>query len=192
MSELLLDPAATALVVIDLQRGIVARDTVPHTTAEVVQRSARLLGAARAAGVLPVLVHVGGAADFSDRVRRSADEQMLSGPLPDGWSEFVDEFAPRDGDVVILKRQWGAFYGTDLDLQLRRRSIDTLILCGIASEFGVESTARDAWERNFRQIFVEDAMSGLTEQSHRNAIERIFPRIGHVRDTEQVLALLAR
>lgn len=192
MSELQLDSAATALVVIDLQQGIVGRDTVPHAAAEVVRRSARLLDAARAVGVLPVLVHVGGAPDSSDRLRRSADKQIAAGPVSADWSAFVDEFTPQDGDVVILKRQWGAFYGTDLDLQLRRRGIDTLILCGIASEFGVESTARDAYERNFRQIFVENAMSGLTEQSHRNAIECVFPRIGHVRDTEQVLALLVR
>ena len=91
---------------------------------------------------------------------------------------------------MILKRQWGAFYGTDLDLQLRRRGIDTTILCGIATEVGVESTARDAYERNYRQFFAEDAMSGLHEAGHRNAIDRIFPRIGHVRSTDWVVQAL--
>lgn len=188
--EVTLEAARTALVVIDLQRGVVGRETAPHPAAEVVQRSALLLQAARRVGVLPVLVHVGGAPDYADRLRRSADQAMPRQPLTPDWSEFVEECAPQEGEVTVLKRQWGAFYGTDLDLQLRRRGIDTLVLCGIASEFGVESTARDAYEHNYRQVFVEDAMSGLSEQSHCNAIERIFPRIGHVRSTQQVLALL--
>jgi nicotinamidase-related amidase len=191
MSEIRLEAARTALVVIDLQRGIVTRDTAPHPAAEVVQRSALLLQAARREGVLPVLVHVGGAADHADRLRRSADQMMPTQPLPADWSDFIDEFEPQSSDVVIFKRQWGAFYGTDLDLQLRRRGIDTIILCGIATEVGVESTARDAYEHNYRQILVEDAMGALNAESHRNSIERIFPRIGHVRSTQQVLDLLA-
>ena len=190
MSEFVLDPSSAALVVIDLQRGIVGLPTAPHPTAAVVRHSAQLLQAARSTGMLPVLVHVGGAPDHADRLRQSADQAASTRALPADWSEFVEECTPQPGDVAILKRQWGAFYGTDLDLQLRRRGIDTLILCGIASEFGVESTARDAYERNYRQVLVEDAMSGLSEQSHRNAVERIFPRIGHVRSTQQVLAML--
>lgn len=190
MSEPGLVPATTALVLIDLQKGIVGREAAPYPTTEIVQRGGQLLEAARRVGALPVLVHVGGAPDHADRLRQSADQAMQLPPLPADWSDFVPEVDPQEGDVVIFKRQWGAFYGTDLDLQLRRRRIDTLILGGIATEFGVESTGRDAYERNYRQIFVEDAMSGLSEQSHRNAIERIFPRIGHVRSTQQVLAML--
>ncbi|MEJ2478568.1 MAG: hydrolase [Acidihalobacter sp.] len=190
MSEIALDAARTALVVIDLQRGIVGRETAPHPAAEVVRRSALLLQAARRVGALPVLVHVGGAPDHVDRLRQSADQPAALQPLPPDWSDFVDECMPLPGEVAILKRQWGAFYGTDLDLQLRRRGIDTIILCGIATEVGVESTARDAYEHNYRQVFVEDAMGALDAKSHRNSVERIFPRIGHVRSTEQVLALL--
>jgi nicotinamidase-related amidase len=92
---------------------------------------------------------------------------------------------------VILKRQWGAFYGTDLDLQLRRRGLTNLVLCGIATEYGVESTARDAYERGFDQVFVSDAMSALSPQAHEHCLTRIFPRMGHVRDTSAVLAALA-
>ncbi|HEX8980151.1 MAG TPA: isochorismatase family protein [Parasulfuritortus sp.] len=188
MTEPTLDASKTALVVIDLQRNIVEYPTAPHPAAAVVQRSAGLLAAARRAGILPILVHVGGAPDHADRLLQSADRPTPPRP---GSSDFTPEIAPQDGDVVIFKRQWGAFYGTDLDLQLRRRRIDTLILCGIATERGVESTARDAYERNYRQFLVEDAMSGLDELSHRNAIERTFPRIGHVRRTDQMLAMMA-
>jgi len=94
------------------------------------------------------------------------------------WREIV----PRDGAEgkaisVITKRQWGAFYGTDLDLQLRRRGLTAIVLCGIAPSRR-ESTARDAYERGYQQVFVRDAMAGLNAESHANAIERIFPRIG--------------
>ena len=93
---------------------------------------------------------------------------------------------------MILKRQWGAFYGTDLDLQLRRRGLATIILCGVATEFGVESTARDAYERGYEQVFACDAMTGRTAESHANAVERIFPRMGRVRRTEEIIAALER
>jgi nicotinamidase-related amidase len=188
MTEPTIDLAATALVVIDLQQGVVANNTAPYAAAQVVAQSVRLLAAARRVGMLPVLVHAGGAFDWADRLLPSADQQAVARELPPGWSDFVPGVAPQPGEVVILKRQWGAFYGTDLDLQLRRRRIDTLILCGIATEYGVESTARDAYERNFRQFFIEDAMSGLAESAHRNAIEHIFPRMGHVRTTNWLLA----
>jgi nicotinamidase-related amidase len=110
--------------------------------------------------------------------------------LPPDWSEIVPEMGPRPGDVVITKRQWGAFYGTALDLQLRRRGIRTLVFGGIATNFGVESTARDAYERGFEQIFVEDAMSGLTADAHHFAITTIFPRMGRIRSTDDVLAAI--
>lgn len=189
--DLQLESARSAVIAIDLQRGIVGMDTVPHVPAVVVERCARLLAAAREAVATRVLVHVGGGADGRDRLSPDADQPMPAGPPPAGFSDLVHEVGPEAGDVVIFKRQWGAFYGTDLDLQLRRRGIDTLILCGIATEFGVESTARDAYERGYRLIFVSDAMTGRTQESHDNALRRIFPRIGRVRATAAVLDALA-
>ena len=91
---------------------------------------------------------------------------------------------------MILKRQWGAFYGTDLDLQLRRRKLATIVLCGIATEFGVESTARDAYEMGYEQVFAEDAMTGRSADSHANSVTRILPRMGRVRGTEEIIAAL--
>ena len=84
----------------------------------------------------------------------------------------------------------GAFYGTDLDLQLRRRGLKTIVLCGIATEFGVESTARDAYERGYEQVFAEDAMTGRSAEGHANSITHIFPRMGRVRSTEEIVAAL--
>ncbi len=191
MSELELDPQCTAVVVVDLQKGIVGRTCAPHPTSMVVTHTARILDAARRAAARVVLVHVGAAADGGDRLTPEADQPMHGGtPLPPDWSELIPELKQQPTDLVILKRQWGAFYGTDLDLQLRRRDLTTLVLCGIATEFGVESTARDAYERGYRLVLVEDAMTGLSAESHSNAIERIFPRIGRIRSTDQVVAAL--
>jgi nicotinamidase-related amidase len=187
-----LDPATTALIVIDLQRGIVARQAAPHSSANVVARSAQLANAFRDAGAFVVLVRVAFAADKRDMLTAPVDSPNPPAQLPADWSEIVPELTPRDGDLVVTKHQWGAFYGTELDLQLRRRGIKSFVICGIATNFGVESTARDGWERGYEIVFVEDAMSGLTEGAHAFAVNTIFPRLGRVRKTTEVLAALPR
>ena len=186
-----LDPQRTAVVLIDLQKGIVQMPGAPHSTGPVVANCARLLTRARQAGAQPVLVHVGGSPNGADRLRPAADQPMRAtvAMSPD-WSDLIPELDCQPSDIVILKRQWGAFYGTDLDLQLRRRQLGTIILCGIATEFGVESTARDAYEHGYQLLFAADAMTGVSAESHANSIERIFPRMGRVRSTEEILASL--
>jgi nicotinamidase-related amidase len=189
--SLQLDPKQTAIVVIDLQKGIAGRPGTPVPTATVIANTARLLAAARRVGAQPILVHVGGAADGAVPLRPTADQAMRgAAPLPSDWSELIPELDQQPGDIVVLKHQWGAFYGTDLELHLRRRGLTTIALCGIATEFGVESTARDAFERGFELVFALDAMTGMHAESHANAIERIFPRMGRVRTTDQVIAAL--
>lgn len=187
-----LDARTTALIVIDLQKGIVARNAAPHTSSDVVARSARLAEGFRAAGAPVVLVHVVYARDRSDALKQPVDAPNSTAVLPPDWSDFVPELGPREGDVIITKRQWGAFYGTDLDLQLRRRGVHTIVLCGIATNFGVESTARDAWERSYEIIFAEDATSGLDADAHAFAIAKIFPRLGRIRSTDEVLSSLPK
>jgi nicotinamidase-related amidase len=189
MSNLTFDPRRTALVVIDLQKGTLEFPAAPYAIADVVANAARLVAQARQAGVLTVLVHVGFSPDFADFLKPAADEQVrMSGGMQADWTDFAAELKRQPGDIVILKRQWGAFYGTELDLQLRRRDIGTIILCGIATETGVESTARDAFERGYEQIFAEDAMSARTAEGHTHTTTRIFPRIGHVRRTDEIVA----
>lgn len=185
-----IEPAGTALVLIDLQQGIVARPASPHAAADVVARGAALARAARARGVLVVLVRVAFDVALRDRLAPPADAPMPATPLPPTWSDLVPEVEQGPDDVVVTKRQWGAFYGTDLDLQLRRRGIRTILLAGIATNFGVESTARDAWERAYHVVFVEDAMSSLTAEMHQFSVASIFPRLGRVRSSAQVLAAL--
>jgi len=190
--ELKLEPSRTALVVIDLQRGIVAIPAAPRSSAEVVARAAGLVKAMRAKGSTVVLVHVTPSPDGKDGLSPVTDAPVQAGgrSMPPDWSEFVPELKPEITDIVITKRQWGAFYGTELDLQLRRRGVDTIVLCGISTTMGVESTARDAFERGYQQVFVEDAMAAREAEEHRHTVNSLFPRIGRVRSTEEVLAAL--
>lgn len=182
------DPATTALIVIDLQRGIVARDCTPHSSANVVANAATLAKSFRERGALVVLVHVGFSDDDRDRLKPDADEAVPPRTaMSANFSDLVPELERAPSDVVIMKRQWGAFYGTALDLQLRRRGIRTLVMTGISTNFGVESTARDAYERGFNLVFVEDAMSGLSPGAHEFAVKTIFPRIGRVVTMEALL-----
>ena len=188
MPELEIDPATTALVVIDLQNAIVARPVAPHTATDVVQRSATLASALRDRGGTVIYLRV----PIGETLSPIADKPRPkpTTPLPPEASEIVAGAGFQPADVLITKRQWGAFYGTDLDLQLRRRSIRTLIMTGIATNFGVESTARDAQERGYQLIFVEDAMSSLVADLHRFPIENIFPVMGRVRSAEEILVAL--
>jgi len=185
-----LDPKQTALVLIDLQKGILGRQTAPHSAADVLLRSARLAERFRAAGGLVVLVNVSYSSDGGDRLLQPTDSPPLASAFEPGWDELSPALGRDSRDIAITKRQWGAFYGTQLDLQLRRRGIKTIAIAGIATNFGVESTARDAFERGYALVFVEDAMAGLTEGAHAFAISTIFPRIGRIRSTEEVLKSL--
>jgi nicotinamidase-related amidase len=182
-----LDPKETALVVIDLQKGILGRQTAPHSAQDVLARSVRLAERLRAAGGVVVLVHVSFSPDGGDRLTQPTDEAFPPGAAPPGWDEISPDLGPDPKDIVITKRQWGAFYGTQLDLQLRRRGIKTIVIGGIATNFGVESTARDAYEHGYALVFVEDAMAGLSNEAHSFAVKTIFPRIGRIRSTEEVL-----
>ena len=188
MDMIALDPKSTALVVIDLQAGILARTCAPHDSADVLARTVQIAERCRRAGVAVVLVRVAFSPDGRDRLTLKVDAPLVS-PALANFSEIAPELA-REGDLVITKRHWGAFHGTELDLQLRRRGIATIVLCGIATNFGVESTARDAFERGYEQIFVEDAMTSVIEEAHRFAITTILPRLGRVRSSAEVLRAL--
>lgn len=192
MSDLSFDPRQTAIVVVDLQMGIAAIPGEPHPTSSVIANAVRLLAAARTAGARPVLVHVGRSADGGDGLQPIADEPMrMAGTPPPDWSELLPDLDRQPADLVILKRQWGAFYGTDLDLQLRRRGLTTVVLCGIATSIGVESTARDAFERGYQIVFARDGMTDRSAAAHENSVTRIFPRIGRVRSTDDIIAAMA-
>jgi nicotinamidase-related amidase len=184
-----IDPKS-ALVIIDMQKGIVAMPTV-HPAKTVVQNVVRLADAFRAKKHKVVLVHVGWSADGGDAVKTRNQSPMPPRPPSPEFFQYIEELkADPAVDILIHKRQWGAFYGTDLDLQLRRRGITNIVLCGIATSIGVESTARDAWERSYNLTFASDAMTDRDADAHDRALRLIFPRIGEIGTTEEVLAKL--
>ncbi len=137
------------------------------------------------------MVRVGWSADFAEALK-------TAGRCPDwrrknylkNWWVYPPALGKQDSDIEVTKRQWGAFYGTDLELQLRRRGIDTIILCGISTNIGVESTARNARELGFSLVIAEDACSAASAEQHQGSMTHIFPRIARVRSTEDILAAL--
>ena len=185
-----LDPATTALVLIDLQQGILAYAKAPYDGAAVLAKAVPLAAAFRAAKSPVVLVKVGFSAGGGDALKATVDAPNPPGAPPANWLADTPELPPQPGDIHILKRQWGAFHGTELDLQLRRRGIKTIVLAGIATAIGVESTARFAWELGYDIVFAEDATSGPDAAMHANSFEKVFPRLGRVRKTADVLAAL--
>lgn len=187
-----LDPRTTALVLIDLQQGILPFAQGPYTGAEVLAKGAALAARFRAVGAPVVLVRVGWAPDFADALKQPVDQpsRLPPGGLPAHWWDIPADLATVPADILVVKRQWGAFYGTDLDLHLRRRGITTLVLGGISTNIGVESTARSAWEQGYALVLAEDAMSSHSAAAHKFAVETIFPRLGLVRRAADVLAAL--
>jgi len=187
-----LDPQRTALVLIDLQQGILPYAKGPRTSEAVLDASARLIQRFRERGAPIVFVRVGPSPDFGDALRQSVDQPtpVPANGLPANWWTFPDELRVSERDILITKRQWNAFYGTELDLQLRRRGIQTIVLGGISTNIGVESTARTAFERNYSLVLVEDAMSCASAEQHEASVKFIFPRLGHVRKTDEVVAAM--
>lgn len=191
MEKLNLSPAQTALVAIDLQNLVVSYPTQPHESRLVVERTAQLATALRAKGGFVVWVRVSFSGDGKDRVQPPCDQPWTPPrEMPANASELAPALSVQPQDHIITKRQWGAFYGTDLDLQLRRRKLTTIILTGIATNIGVESTARAGLELGYEQIFVEDAMAALSAAQHEHTVTHIFPRMGRVRRTAEVLAAI--
>jgi nicotinamidase-related amidase len=191
--SLTLDPRSCALVLIDLQKGILGVPLAPYSAAQIVENGVALGRKLREAGGTVVLVNVAFANDSADRLKQEVDAPTPApaGGMPAEWSEFAPEVGSLRADVVITKRQWSAFYGTELDLQLRRREIKTIVLGGVATNFGVESTARDAWQHNYSVVIAEDACSSMGADLHQFAMEKVLRRVARVRSTAAILAGLA-
>ncbi|WP_138494643.1 isochorismatase family protein [Paenibacillus pinistramenti] len=184
MNELQLDFNKTALVVIDLQKGIIRM----ADGQEAVNNAEKLVKLFRNNNGFIAFVHVA-FHDGKDMLQPLTDQPPApAGEIPADWAEFADELEVGAGDYVATKRQWGAFYGTDLDIQLRRRGIDTIVLCGLVTNIGVEGTAREAFQHGYNQIFVTDAMKTYSQEQHDASVKYIFPRIGKVRTTAEFLA----
>jgi nicotinamidase-related amidase len=181
----------TALLVIDLQKGSTARPTAPHPLSEVINRSVALAEAFRAKNLPVILTRFTFSPGGPDATPGRTDLGNR-GPqaLPEGWDDIIDPLAGRPEDLVITKRNWGSFYGTDLDLHLRRRGITQLVITGIATSLGVESTARAAHEHGYNITIPTDAVTDLDPEAHAHATTRIFPLIAETGTTSVLQELL--
>lgn len=173
MSSLAPSPPRTALVLIDLMPRIIALDTAPRSGEQVFERCLRLADAFRKRNALVVWVRV----------------ERPGGVQPEG-SELAA--TPADGDLVLVKNSWGAFPSSGIDRELRARDVETLVFGGIATNFGVESTGRAADDHGYATVFVTDAMTGLDGHAHDFAVEYLFPRLGTIVTTDELLAQMAQ
>lgn len=177
-----LDPR-TALIVIDLQKGITAMPCA-HPMADVVARTQVLLDGFRRHGLPIVLVNVTGMAPGRN------EQAPHAGSFPPDFAELLPELGQQPDDMLITKQTWGAFTGTDLEDRLRAAGVTQVVLCGVATSIGVESTARFAHELGFNITLAVDAMTDMSAQAHDNSIERMFPRLGETGTAQDIVALL--
>jgi nicotinamidase-related amidase len=186
-----LNAKKTALVLIDLQNGIMSvPNPGPYACAEVLENASRLAKAFRSKGGTVVYIRV----DMNNVLRLPVDAPTRdpnAPPLPATASEIAAAAGFQPGDELITKRHWGAFAGTELERRLRELGIDTVVLGGVSTNAGVESTARQGTGLGFAFVVVEDACtSSLGAEAHRFTMEKILPRLARVRQVEDVLAAL--
>jgi nicotinamidase-related amidase len=189
MDDFSIDLASTALVLVDLQNGNTARDLAPYSAQAVLGNCVLLAQEMRLRGGMVIFVRV-----LMNELQAPPADAPLRAPGAPAPPPDASHLAPEAGveatDIVIVKRQWGAFYGTELDQLLRRRHIKTLVLGGIVTNIGVESTARAAYDRGYALVFAEDAMSGITAEAHEFACKNTFRVMGRVRSTRELIDAL--
>jgi nicotinamidase-related amidase len=178
-----LDPK-TALIVVDLQNGIVGYPCV-HPIAGVIERTVALLDEFRRRDLPVVLVNVAGVAPGRTEQARHNDA------FPDGWTDLIPELNQQPSDIVITKRTWGAFVNTDLEAQLQAQSVTQVVITGVATGTGVEATARQAYEHGFNVTLALDAMTDVRSAAHNYSLAHVFPRLGETGSTQKIIALLA-
>jgi nicotinamidase-related amidase len=178
-----LDPK-TALIVIDLQAGVVAL-AGSHPIQPVVQNAAALAQAFRRLSLPVVLVNVAGVAPGrTERAPRIED-------LPAGWTDLMPELEAHPSDHLVTKRTWGAFSSTDLNAHLRGLGVTQVVIAGVSTSAGVESTARQAHELGYNVVLAIDAMTDMNLDAHANSLTRIFPRLGETAATQEIVDGLA-
>ena len=178
-----LDPL-TALIVIDLQKGIAGGKFI-HPIDGVLDRTRALIGAFRAGGLPVVLVNVAGRAP--GRTEQGARSSLT---LSEGWTDLLPELDQQPGDILITKRSWGAFATTDLDSRLKALGVTQVVVTGVATSGGVEATARQAYEQGFNVTFALDAMTDLRDEAHRYSVSSVFPRVGETGSAQEIISML--
>ncbi|MBW4028485.1 cysteine hydrolase family protein [Acidipila rosea] len=178
-----LDPE-TALIVVDLQKGIIPLPFI-HPIAGVIERTCALLDAFRQRNLPAALVNVAGSAPG-----RTEQPRRIS-TFSEGFSDLIPELNRQPGDIVVTKRTWGAFASTDLEAQLKAKRVTQVVVTGVATGTGVEATARQAYEAGFHVTLAMDAMTDSRPEAHAYSLAHVFPRLGETGSTQDILDLLA-
>ena len=184
MAVTTLDPK-TALIVVDLQKGILSRVSADAISG-VVTNAVALLDVFRAHKLPVVLVNVSGVAPGRN------EQPRMPASFPAEFFEFIPELKQQPSDHTVTKRTWGAFTNTDLDAWLKKNGVTQVVVCGVATSAGVESTARFAQELGYNVTLASDAMTDMSPDAHENSIKRIFPRLGETGTAAEVIALLGK
>ena len=203
-------PSRTAVILIDLQNDIIRNPNGPFYGAiaeqvrnrQVVERVVRLTDQARAAGALIFFITVVRRQDYQDVVNQ-INEFVAAGKAPppkqqvslvEGTTgaQLVDELKPQPADYVLVKKRRNAFHQTELDFHLRARNITTVAIGGVATDLGVENTVRDAWDRDYNVIVLDDISVAVPPAAHDYAISNVFPRMARIMNTERFLAELQK
>jgi nicotinamidase-related amidase len=178
-----LDPR-TALVVVDLQKGTIGSHPMAHPAEGVIGRAAELAAAFRQRGLPVVLVrHAGNPAGRNQY-------GQVGGDWPPELTELAPGLGAEPGDLQVTKRSWSAFATTGLDATLRALGVTQVVIAGVATSFGVESTARDAYDRGYHVTIAADATTDPTPEGHRNSLDRVFPALGQTGSTAEIISLL--
>jgi len=178
-----LDPN-TALIIVDLQKGLMGASFL-HPIAEIVARNRALAHQFRTLGLPVVLVNVAGTAPG-----RTEQPPRHATPLSPEWTELIPELNRQPHDIVVTKRTWGAFASTDLEARLKARDVTQVVITGVATGTGVESTARQAYEQGFNVTLALDAMTDVRPEAHRYSVANVFPRLGETGTTAEIIELL--
>jgi nicotinamidase-related amidase len=180
-----LDPI-TALIVIDLQQGIVGSSFI-HPIGDIIERTRVLIDAFHARGLPVVLVNVAGRPP--GRTEQGPRSNLT---FADGWTDLLPQLNRQPSDLIVTKRSWGAFATTDLEAQLKAHGVTQVVVTGVATSAGVEATARQAYEQGFNVTLALDAMTDMREQAHEYSIQNVFPRVGESGSTDEIISLLQR
>ncbi|MBD1586298.1 cysteine hydrolase family protein [Pseudomonas typographi] len=183
MAVTTLDPHS-ALIIVDLQKGLVGFP-LSEPMGRVVERARALLDTFRERGLPVVLVNVTGGAPGRTERRRQR------GPFPDDWAQFIPELGQQPSDIVVTKRTWGAFASTDLDSQLKALGVTQVVISGVATGTGVESTAREAYEQGFNVTLPLDAMTDPRPEAHQHSTQHVFPKLGGTGTAQAIIELPA-
>jgi nicotinamidase-related amidase len=173
----------SALIVVDLQKGLAGYPFI-HPIGEVVDQTRALLDAFRRLGLPVVLVNVAG------RAPGRTEQGPLGGAFADGWTDLLPELDQQPADIVVTKQSWGAFAGTGLEQRLKALGVTQVVVTGVATATGVESTARQAYEAGFNVTLALDAMTDARPEAHAYSLENVFPRLGETGTSREIIDLL--